>query len=148
VLGGGRLVREFMATSIPAVPPETSAKTVLSRLSASPFRRVVVVDSGRKILGLITDRDVIQHLGPKSHPSLLRLLAGRPASAEEVTIAGRAVDMMLKEVVTISGDAPILEALRLMIDRKVKRLPVVDGEGRLVGIVDRDAVLRAVAGEF
>lgn len=144
--GGGRLVREFMATSVPAVAPDTAAADILERLAASPYRRVVVVDAQRKILGLITDREIIQHVGPEPPAGLLKVLAGRTGPLHEMKLAGRAVDMMIRDVATIREGAPIMEALALMIEKRVKRLPVIDGNQRLVGIVDRDAVLRAIAG--
>jgi CBS domain-containing protein/nucleotide-binding universal stress UspA family protein len=148
VIVGGRLVREFMAASIPTVVPESPAADILARLAASPYRRVVVVDAQRQVLGLITDREVIQHVGPEVHAGFLRRLTGRTGPLGDITVSGRAADMMLRHVITVTDDAPIMDALRLMMANKIKRLPVVNGGGRLVGIVDRDAVLRAVVGEL
>jgi CBS domain-containing protein len=148
IVGGGRLVREFMTASVPTVGPEAPATEIVERLVASPYRRVVVVDAQRRVLGIITDREVIQYVGPEAHASLLRRLAGRTGPLSEMTVRGRAADMMLRQVVTVAADAPIMDGLRLMITNKIKRLPVVNGEKRIVGIVDRDAVLRAVVGEL
>lgn len=145
---GGRLVREFMAASLPTVSPQASATDIVERLSASAYRRVVVVDEQRRVLGLITDRELIQKIGPESHAGLLRRLAGLTGSLGHITVSGLAADLMLRDVITVKDDAPIAEALRLMMEHKVKRLPVINGGGRLAGIVDRDAVLRAVAGEL
>jgi CBS domain-containing protein len=147
-VGSGRFVREFMTTAVPTVALESLAADIVERLVASPFRRVVVVDPQRKVLGLITDREVIQHLGPEVHPGLLKRLAGRTGPLNDVTVSGRAADMMIHNVATVIDDAPIVEALRVMITNKVKRLPVVNGGGKLVGMVDRDAILRAIVGDL
>lgn len=53
---------------------------------------------------------------------------------------------MKKEVFTLSADTPLAEVVRLLVERQAKRLVVADGQGRLLGMVDRDAVLRALAG--
>ncbi len=50
---------------------------------------------------------------------------------------------MKTQVATIREDAPLEEAIRLMLERVIKRLPVVDGDGRFKGIVSRDSLLRA-----
>jgi CBS domain-containing protein len=148
VIVGGRLVSEFMVASVPTVGLEAPAVEIAARLVASPYRRVVVVDAQRRVLGIITDREMIQYVGPEAHAGLLRRLAGRTGPLGEITVRGRAADMMLRQVVTVAADAPIMDALRLMITKKIKCLPVVNGNGRILGIVDRDAVLRAVVGEL
>jgi CBS domain-containing protein len=56
----------------------------------------------------------------------------------------KASDIMTRRVVTVRADASILEAGRLMLESKISGLPVVDGGGRLVGIVtERDFLRRA-----
>ncbi|MFA4901305.1 MAG: CBS domain-containing protein [Desulfobaccales bacterium] len=50
---------------------------------------------------------------------------------------------MNPNIVTVAEDAPINEAIRLMLDKAIKRLPVVDSQGKFKGLVSRDALLRA-----
>ena len=50
---------------------------------------------------------------------------------------------MNTNIVTVQEDAPINEAIRLMLDRAIKRLPVVDSEGKYKGMVSRDSLLHA-----
>lgn len=145
---GARLVREVMATRAPTVSSDASAVQVAVQLAASPYRRVVVVDDQRRVVGLITDHELIRHIGPESHANLLQRMTGRGAASDELKLIGKASDLMIRSVITIQSDAPVLDALRSMLDHKIKRLPVVNGEGKLVGIVDRDAVLRGVSGDL
>ncbi len=142
---GARLVRQVMSTVVPTVRPEAPAVEVAIQLAASPYRRVVVVDGQRRVRGLITDHELIQHIGPETHAGLLQRLAHRTTPGEELGLTGKASELMIRNVLTIQADAPILDALRLMLDHKVKRLPVLNPDAKLVGMVDRDAVLRAVA---
>ena len=145
---GGGPVRKFMATTPPTVTTDTPTLEVIARLAASPYRCVVVVDAQRKIVGTITDREVLQHIGPEGHASLLRRLTGRTGPLTGASLSGHAAEMMIRKFVVIGDDAPIMDALRLMVADKVKQLPVVNNSGKLVGMVDRDAVLRAIAGEL
>ncbi len=49
---------------------------------------------------------------------------------------------MKTDIITVQEDAPIHEAIRLMIERAIKRLPVLDAKGKFQGMVSRDALLR------
>jgi CBS domain-containing protein len=51
-------------------------------------------------------------------------------------------EVMNSDIVTIRDDAPIAEAIRLMLDKAIKRLPVVDSQGKFKGMISRDALLR------
>jgi len=55
---------------------------------------------------------------------------------------------MTSPVITVTPDTPLLDALRLLLQRKIKRLPVVDEQGRVVGIVGRGDILHALAQEL
>jgi DHA2 family multidrug resistance protein-like MFS transporter len=57
-----------------------------------------------------------------------------------------ASEVMSRDVVTVRDTAPVAEALRIMIGRVIKVLPVVDEEGRFVGTLNRSALLAALAG--
>ncbi len=56
-----------------------------------------------------------------------------------------AASVMTTPVVTIREEAPPAEAIRLMLEHRVKRLPVLNSEGRLVGLIGRAGVLRALS---
>lgn len=59
-----------------------------------------------------------------------------------------AAEVMTSRPVTVMPDTPLLDALRLLLQHKIKRLPVVDGAGKLVGLVGRGEILRALAQEL
>ncbi|HHY55590.1 MAG TPA: CBS domain-containing protein [Chloroflexi bacterium] len=145
----GRTVTELMYTDAPTVGPEASLEEIVRALEASKRRRVIVVDEARHVLGIITDGDLLRRSQQKHLPGLtarLRsLLVGEPAVAQVLPDAGeRAVDLMTTPVITIRPDAPLTEALQLMTTHAVKRLPVVDEQGRLIGLLGRASVLRGL----
>lgn len=145
----GHNVMELMYTDVPTVNPEASLEETVRALEASGRRRVVVVDKARHVLGIITDGDLLRRSQQKHSPSLaarLRsLLVGEPAVAHVLPDAGeRAADLMTTPVITVRPDTSLTEALQLMTTHAVKRLPVVDEQGRLIGLLGRASVLRGL----
>jgi CBS domain-containing protein len=103
------------------------------------------------VVGIITDGDLIQRAAKRARPgglqALIGWLGGGPRPAElEMAVQGRtAADIMTSPVVTVTPSTPVAEAIRLMMAHKIKRLPVVDADGRLIGLVGRAGVLAAIS---
>jgi len=115
-------------------------------------RRAVVVDADRQVLGIITDGDLLQRSQHAANPGLLRrlhyLVTGQSSAPASVLAATEtAADLMTTPVITVSVKATPDEALRLIMQYGVKRLPVVDENGRLVGLLGRASLLRGLLGE-
>ncbi len=144
-------VREAMRLDGPVVGLETPLPEVLDRLLASPSREVIVVDADRRVAGIITESDILSRAGEPARPEVLRALAawlrgGKIARGLALTARGKmASQVMTHPVVSVPAAAPVSEALRIMIERRIKLLPVVDEEGRLAGTLDRSALLSALA---
>lgn len=148
--GAPRTVGEIMLRSVPSAHPDTPLAEALDRLLESDKRRVVVVDGARRVVGIITDADVLRRAAKRVRPGALQTLATwlgggtRPEQIEVVAQGRTAADVMTSPVVTLPSDAPIHEAIRLMIAQQIKRIPVVDADGRLIGLVGRAGVLAAL----
>jgi len=111
-------VRDFM-TPNPACVSETDSVRDVAQIMAREDTGVVPVVDGRKIIGMITDRDIV-----------VRLVAqGKNAASAHVDEA------MSKQVRSVREDASVRNALDLMSNAQIRRLPVVDGNDELVGIV-------------
>ncbi|MBW7884215.1 MAG: DUF190 domain-containing protein [Caldilineaceae bacterium] len=145
----GATVRELMNPDTPTVGPSARLNDILNALETSRQLRVVVVDLSRRPLGIITDGDLLRRSRAAERPGLLprlRSLFGGPrrpfpplAESNEI-----AADLMTSPVETISVNTPPAEALRLMVEKQIKRLPVVDDKGRLVGLLGRASLLNWV----
>jgi len=137
--------RDVMFTDVPTAGPDDLLPTVLEKLVASPLRRVVVVDAAGKVMGIILDGDLLSRCGPGHKPGLLRALFsfGRE---EEACPLSKAREVMQHEVFAVTGDATLVDVLQKMLAHHVKRLVVTDDAGTMLGMVDRDAILRAIAG--
>lgn len=112
---------EVMTREPVSCEPADSIKRVAEVMKREDVGAVPVVDSksSRRIVGIVTDRDIV-----------VRVIAdGR--SIESAT----ARDAMSSNAATCREDQDVSVALSLMAERKVRRMPVVDAEGRLVGII-------------
>ena len=120
-LGGKlRLVRSVMhaGAGLPAVAEGASLTETLQVMTDKGLGMTCVVDSGRRLCGVVTDGDLRRRLLKVAEP-----------------LAGRAAEAMTERPVTIGPDATAAEALKRMEERKITALPVVDGSGELLGVV-------------
>jgi CBS domain-containing protein len=117
---------------------EIAAKLRECRVSAFP-----VLDADGKVTGVVSEADLLVKEAVQGEPGGVRgLLAGLVHHAERAKAAGvTAADLMTSPAVTVGPDDTVEHAARLMFTRKIKRLPVVDAGGRLVGIISRADVL-------
>jgi CBS domain-containing protein len=117
---------------------EIAAKLRECRVSAFP-----VLDADGKVTGVVSEADLLVKEAMQGEPGGVRgLLASLVHHAERAKAAGvTAADLMTRPAVTVGPDDTVEHAAHLMLTRKVKRLPVVDAGGRLVGIVSRTDVL-------
>jgi CBS domain-containing protein len=148
---GARTVGDVVTTGVPTVPVEALAEDVLAKLLEHPLRRVVVIAPDGRVLGLISDRDLLLRSSPDTRPWLLRALGGRraghrgPEGGRTPGGALTARELMAPSLITVRPEDPLRQAIQLMMQHQVKRLVVVDDTGHLIGLVDRRDILRALA---
>lgn len=119
------------------VYPETPAAEVLDLMVRRGLPTVPVVGEGYEVLGVITSGDALRHLLPRH-----RVGEGDPP----LEVEGRtARDVMTRSVLCVSEDQALTDAAAMMVNRDVEEIPVVR-EGELVGLLTREAVLRALHG--
>ena len=133
-------VKDVMTTHVVAVRLKATYKDMATRLREFRVSAFPVLDNDNKVVGVVSEADLLakEALEYSTHGVAGGILHGRErAKAAAVTAA----DLMTKPAVTIGPHESVSHAARLMYSRKVKRLPVVDDRGRLVGIVSRADVL-------
>ncbi|HKO86109.1 MAG TPA: CBS domain-containing protein [Actinomycetota bacterium] len=137
------LVRDVMTTEVVTAEPSTPFKEIAARLAQHRISAVPVVDAGRRVLGIITEADLLlkqEHPDPKADVSLIWTRRRRRERAKAAAaVAGK---LMTAPAATVAPTATVTEAARRMHTAGVKRLPVVDETGRLVGIVSRADLLK------
>lgn len=151
-----RVISDIMETEVTTVMPETLLSEVLSLLGRTRIQRVVVVDAERHVVGIISETDLIARMSPETHPGILEQLVSKLPLGHRSTEArthlqkarGKtAADLMTQPVVTVRADESIGTALAMSAEKHIKRFPVIDGTGKLVGIVGRGELLSALVGE-
>jgi CBS domain-containing protein/PII-like signaling protein len=142
-----RIVAEVMERQVPTVVETAPLADVVGKLLDSAVKRVIVVDASGKLAGIITDTDIVARVDPGQRPGLLTLLRSHWSAEAQRQVqrayGQRAVDVMTSPAVTVRDTAPVLDALTLTVELHVKRLPVTDADGRVVGMVSRPALLAA-----
>lgn len=132
-------VRDVMTAGVFAVREETPLRNVVQIMDGRRVSAVPVAGDGRQVVGVVSEADLLpKRIGRPV--GLLRRAAWRRKAAGRV-----ARDVMSAPAITVTGDATINEAARLMIRHGVRRLPVVDRYGKLVGIVSRADLIRSLA---
>jgi CBS domain-containing protein len=138
-----RLVADVMRRDVHAVSLHAPLSEVLDAIVLTRLNRAVVLDEQRHVAGVVTDAEVVRRLG--EHPGIITSLMRR-AAAVPTTDQVKAADLMIVDVITTRPEVAIEVAMREMLAQRRKILPVVDAQGRLIGIVDRFDLLQAIAG--
>ena len=136
----GSTVKDVMTTQVVAVRKAASFKEMAVKMRDSRIGAFPVLDDGGRVIGVVSAADMLnkeadQATSPGTIAGLLRFRFHEKAAG---VTAG---ELMSSPAVTIGPDAPVVEAARLMRDRRVKRLPVVNATGHLIGVISRADVL-------
>jgi CBS domain-containing protein len=134
-------VKDVMTTEVVVVEKDTSFKAIAHLLREHRLSALPVVDEDRHPVGIVSEADLIlkPEFGEAQGKTLIAGPYGRRRAKARATTAA---ELMTSPVVTIQPEAQIGKAARTMDREKVKRLPVVDREGKLRGIVSRTDLLK------
>lgn len=139
-------VADVMTAYPTSVTPDTPALQVVQILMSALFRGLPVVDAGGRVVGIITEEDLVTRGRLPVRPGLLGRLESRADSsgAELSHLAALSTaDLMSAPTETINADAFVLAAIRRLVATHHRSLPVVDATGRLVGMCSRLDLVRA-----
>jgi CBS domain-containing protein len=138
-------VRDVMTKNVLSITKFESIMQVADILSEKNISGLPVVDKDNKVIGIITQADILSMVGvSREHTfkDLLKYMLGEPL--RERKLGDHVGDIMTSPALTVSPDANIAEAVRIMSDRRIRRLTVVDAKGMLIGIITRADILKAV----
>jgi Predicted signal-transduction protein containing cAMP-binding and CBS domains len=113
-----RRCREIMTRNVTTARREMSVREVARLMRDGDMGSLPVVEEGGKLVGIITDRDIV-----------VRVVA------EDRGLETKVEDVMTREVFSVRADDFVFEATRLMGDKQVRRIPVVNEADELVGII-------------
>jgi CBS domain-containing protein len=137
------LVKDLMTTPVVTVGTETPFKEIVARLAHHRVSALPVVDDDGLVLGVVSEADLLlKEEFPDPDADLPLVWTKRRRAEHDKAAASTAHDLMTVAVVSITPDATAAEAARRLHTAGVKRLPVVDRRGRLVGIISRGDLLK------
>jgi len=137
-------VKDVMSTDVAAVSETAGYKDIVAVMRQRHVSAVPVLDSAGHLAGVVSEADLLlKEIGTESLAGHL-MPTGHRAERSKAA-GGSAATLMSTPAVVAGPEESLATAARRMHDRRVKRLPVVDGEGRLVGIVSRVDLLSVFA---
>ena len=145
-------VSELMTREVMTIPPEMSVREAAKALFEREISGLPVADEQKNVVGMITEKEIISMALPKfaeQFGDFDFILDEEPfsrkiAEADKVKVK----DIMRREVLCVPEDTSVAEVARLMIAKKARRIPVLDKNKKLVGIIARADIVKKIAKEI
>lgn len=147
-------VTDIMTADVLTLSADTSFEEAVAALSARGISGAPVVDDGGHLVGLLDDSDLVLSEARVHAPSAIEILGAYipvPGTfkrfEDEVrhALGGRVGDLMHTDPPSVAADATLEDVATLMVERNVARIPVVDGDRRVIGIVSRGDLVAAIS---
>nr|WP_290227525.1 CBS domain-containing protein [Trichocoleus desertorum] len=150
-----KTVADVMSRNPITVKPETPLQEVVQILATRRISGLPVVDQSDKLIGVVSETDLMWQETGATPPAYIMILDSviyleNPARYERDLhkALGQTVgEVMSRDPVTTSPDQPLQDAARLMHERSIHRLPVLDANGHVVGVLTRGDIVRAMAAQ-
>ncbi len=141
------IVENFMTRRVVTVAPDASIADAAKLMLENKVCGLPVVDAAGEVVGVVSENDLLREMdGDGPGPHWMELMiddAGLPDGLAQLR-DHKVSDVMTSKPATVAPASSLLEACRLIEDRRIKRLPVVK-DGKLVGIIARADLVRALA---
>jgi CBS domain-containing membrane protein len=140
------LAKDVMTEKVISVIATTSLKETAAKMAAHGISGIPVIDDLETVVGVISEKDFLFHMGEKRTRSIMNVIAQCLTSKGCVAISmrtGYAKDIMTSPAQTVFEDTPIFEIASIFAEKDINRVPVLDKNGHLVGIVARADIFRS-----
>lgn len=139
-------VGDVMTKRVITAKGDSDIHEVSVLLSENRISGLPVVDKGNHVIGIVSEADILSMAGmQKGHTfkDILRHILGEPLP--KPNRGDRIGDIMSSPAITTRPEADIKEVAGILESKRIKRLPVVDSENRLLGIISRADIVRAMS---
>jgi CBS-domain-containing membrane protein len=137
---------DIMTSEVVSVRRELPLKEVARLMAEQGVSGVPVMGEGRRVAGVISEKDFLTRMGAKNARTFMGVVAkclkGKGCVAVSIR-AKKAEDIMSSPAITVNEDTTLLDITSIFKEKKINRVPVVDREGCLVGIVSREDIVEA-----
>jgi len=139
------VAKDVMTEKLISVTQDTSLKETSAKMAAHGVSGVPVMDESNSVVGVISEKDFLFHMGEKKTRSTMEVIAQCLSSKGCVAVSmhtGFAKDIMTSPALTIFDDTPVFEIASIFAEKNINRVPVLDQNNHLVGIVARTDIFR------
>ncbi len=144
--------RDVMSRDVITVTGETTIAEVARLLTEHNISGLPVVDGDGRVVGVVSEGDLIYQDKKLHTPAFLEILGGiiyledpkRVGRELQKMTAFKVVEIMTTKVHTVRENTPVQDIATLMLERNVNRVPVLDDKGKLSGIVSRQDIIKSL----
>src|SRR3989338_8719895 len=144
-------VKEIMAKDVTSISPEISGQEALDLLQEMQISGLPVIDAQNNLVCMFTEKDILSYILPSYIENVGRFVYQENSKTIKRKFGElskiKVSQLMRKDIITTTEDTALCEAARVMLTQKARRIPVVDKSGKVVGIVARGDILRALEKE-
>lgn len=146
-LSRGVSAGEIMTREVAYVKPDTPLAAVAEVMGRRGVSGVPVVDEDAKVVGVISEKDFLAGMGVTEPGNFMTLVAACLKTKGCVALPlekQKAKDLMSSPAVTVAVDTPVKEIATIFTEKRINRVAVADHQGRLLGIVSRGDIVKAI----
>ena len=137
---------DIMTARVFSVRRETPLREVAELMSKEKISGIPVLDENTKVVGIISEKDFLAHMGSGDKTHFMAVVAeclkGKGCVALPIR-SQRAEDIMTSPAVTVGESTAVIEIAGIFTEKNINRVPVVDRDGNMLGIVSRADIVRA-----
>jgi len=137
---------KVMTTDVVFVKKDDSLETAAETMARHGIAGVPVVENGEKVVGVISEKDFLSHMGGDDAKSFMEVVAQYLRNKGCIAITMRqqkAEDIMTSPAITVREDTPVSEIANIFTEKEINRVPVTDDGGKLLGIVAREDIVKS-----
>lgn len=148
--------KEIMVKDVITVKLDTTIEELSDILLENGISGAPVVDDDNRLLGVVSEADIIVKDADLHFPRVFKLLGGI-IYLESLNkfkkdlfkhMATKVKDIMTDKVKTARADTPVNKIANIMLEKNINRVPVVDDQNRVIGIIARSDIVRSISKEF
>jgi len=136
-------VKDVMTGDVICIKKEADIHEAARILSENRISGLPVIDEEKHLIGIVTEADILYSAGMKkslNFKDILRYILGEPHP--KIRDGSKVIDIMTSQVITTTPETDIKEAAKILDEKRIKRLPVVDENNKLIGIISRANIVR------
>ena len=140
--------KDVMTDEVITARPGSTVADIAGLLLKHRISAVPILDDADRVVGIVSEGDLVRRIDDAAERGSwwLRFFAGPVSPGEYIKRHGRrAEEVMTRDVISVAPETPLGEIARLLERKRIKRVPVLDHGGRLVGIISRANLLQGLA---